>query len=134
MSLMLRSVDRLHDSRFEIPAEAHRRCLNHRDGDEILPGVDPETGAERAVPPMTSIREPRVPRAAVGDAANAETPSLTGLSAGQRVGDMNGGHQLDGARCEQTPSIQLSAVEQHLREAKVVLRSRLHSPPAAEIG
>src|SRR5258705_11551890 len=134
MSLMLRSVDRLHDSRFEIPAEAHRRCLNHRDGDEILPGVDPETGAERAVPPITSIGEPRVPRAEVGDDANAETPSLTGLSAGQRVGHMYGGHQLDGARCQQTPAIQLSAAEQHLREAHVVLRTRLHFPPDAAIG
>src|SRR5258705_9648847 len=131
---MLRSVDRLHDSRFEIRAESHRGCLNHQDGDEIFCRVNPETRAERAVPAITSIGEPRVPRAEVGDDANAETPSLTGLSAGQRVGDMNGGHQLDGARCEQTPAIQLSAVEQHLREAKVVLRSRLDSPPAAEIG
>src|SRR5258705_13676660 len=105
MSLMLRSVDRLHDSRFEIRAEPHRRCLNHQDGDEILPGVDPETRAERAVPPITSIGEPRVPRAEVGVDANAETPSLTGLSAGHRLGAMNGRNQLDRARCEQTPPI-----------------------------
>ena len=52
--------DRLHDGRLEI-AQNHAcgGCLDEQDGDELLLGVDPEMGAECAVPTKAAVRRVR---------------------------------------------------------------------------
>ena len=49
--------NRLHDSVLEIAAHRFDRFLNHHDTCELILAIDPEVGAERAVPAEAAVAE-----------------------------------------------------------------------------
>ena len=84
--------------------------------------------------PKLPFRQPRVARHRVVDHADAQAIALAFGTSGQRVGNGDRSHQLDGPRRQQPLAIQLAAVDEHQAELQVVLGRAEQTAAAGEVG
>src|SRR5579871_329117 len=106
--------------------DALSRRLRHEDGEQIFFRIDPEEGAAHAAPEELADRTRKRRDAFARADAEAETKAVAGLR--ERTLDLDrwieviGGHPLQRLPPDDPCSIELAAVEQHLRETRIVHR------------
>src|SRR5262249_53279427 len=127
--------DRLTHRVFEIAVNLLAVTLHHQDHDDLLARIDLENCAERTVPSVTAAGALPPGLDWVQHHFHAEAQTLarpTQLPAEQRA-DVVGSEQLDRARAEQTLAIELASVDEHLGEAREILRPGRESSGPGEV-
>src|SRR5262245_9422901 len=103
-----------------------RRALRHQHGDHLVLRVHPERRAGRTAPAILAdrARHGRDARRRADGESETEAIPLAHAAARDDLhrAQMIGRHERHGGRAEQTRAVELAAVEQHLREARVVRR------------
>ena len=131
-----RFSERLVDQRlqFDLNALALRRRLHHANRKHVIFGIDEEERAAGAVPAIFAGRQRRI-----RDHADGKAETKAAVAAREVIvvaGDvgfrrhMVRRHQGDRLRPEISPAVERTAIEQHLRKARVVGGGTDHPSPA----